>query len=124
MNARKLLPITVALVLPWLTISEAKAARYLVYSSWVSLAQGQYLQLAFNKIPGVNYEICAIPYTGDVDVYAHWVTWATQQSYEYSSTLGGTATDCVSFYNPYDEWYYYSFYGYTETTFRYYVYEY
>jgi hypothetical protein len=124
MNARILLPITIALALTGLTIAEAKADRYLVFSNTISLNQGEWLQLGWYKLVGVNYQICVTPSYGDADLFAGYIDWATHANYEYSSAKGGTAQDCVDFYNPWDEFYYYSFYGFTDTAFTFHVYEY
>jgi hypothetical protein len=121
-NKRKLLPIAIALVLPWLTIAEANAGRDLVYSNMVTLAQGEYLQLSFDAVFLESYTICVMPFWGDADLYAYVATWATNGEYSDSSTNGGQVTDCV-YWGGLDAPYYYSIYGYTDTEFLFWVYE-
>jgi hypothetical protein len=119
MIARKVLPLTAVLLLPWLTISDAEAAqrRDLVYSRTVELDAGEYLKLGFDKFRGKEYRICVEPDRGNADLYTHFTSWATRSSYQFKSTKSGSKRDCVEFDATKDGKYYFSIYAKTDTKF-------
>lgn len=122
MDARKLLPITAALLLSWLPISEAKAARRdLAYSDTVELERGEVLRLGFEKFAGKDYEICVKPRRGNADLYTHYTTWATRSNYQFKSTKSGKKKDCVEFNATKRGEYYYTIYAVNDTEFTFYV---
>jgi hypothetical protein len=118
MIARTLIPITAVLMLPWLTISEAKADRRdLSYGDTMQLEEGEYLKLGFDKFAGKEYEICVDPSLGNADLYTHYTSWATKNSYQFSSTKSNKKTDCVEFTATKDGKYYFSIYAAKDTEF-------
>lgn len=126
-KAKKRLPaifLPLLLSLPLLVLAEADAdARYLVSSGTISLSAGHWLDFAFDKWFGKNYEFCVFPSSGDPDLYTHYLGLPSTGDYEYASTNGGVNADCIGFLSAHDEWYYYSIYAYTDTEFTFHVYE-
>jgi hypothetical protein len=119
MNARKVLPVTAALLLPWLTISDAEAAprRDLAYSDTIELEAGEYLRLGFEKFAGNEYLICVDPARGNPDLYTHYTSWATRSNYQFKSTRTGKKRDCVEFDATKDGKYYFTIYAESDTEF-------